>query len=604
MLTVGEIGGQNITKKIDSMPLYLRLLIIGIFVATSALFNYSSVGEALNLKGLDLFQKKSGPASNIAIIAIDSASIQELGQWPWPRSTHAQIIELLDFAGVKAIAYDVAFFESDAKSDLALINSLSQVRVPVVLVSEAIYVKGQNYPNKIIEPYAELKYNPRIKTGIANVPVKADGIARFLPTSVTFNQQNYPPLSQIVANLVSDKFEPNQNALVGFAGASGTFPTYSFKDVLSGQIDKKEFAEKIVLIGATASNLHDTVLVPLKNPVMNGVEWQANAINNILNESYIVLLNQNWGYIITVILGLIALIRYKNESSKIIGLYLFFANVSVFIASYLLYNMGIGLAFATPIIILILMLGMHSFYQWRLEEKEKHRLRESITPYFSPQIMRLVLDHPEKLKLGGELREVTVLFSDIRNFTTISEGLAPEKLTHLLQEYFTIMSEEILSRDGVLEKFIGDAIVAFWGAPFEQKDKANRAVKTALAMISKLKVLQQKWLSEGYPYIDIGVGINTGVATVGHTGSAKRFDYAAIGDTTNTASRIEGLNKEFETHIIISDSTKQQLTLDVKTHLIGKVIVKGKSKLLKLYQVVLDGEKLAKKVDNFKQTQK
>ncbi len=218
-------------------------------------------------------------------------------------------------------------------------------------------------------------------------------------------------------------------------------------------------------------------------------------------------------------------------------------------------------------------------------ENEKRELKEAFQHYFSPQILEAIIREPGLLTLGGQRREVTILFSDIRSFTSLSEKIPPQQLSRILQEYFTTMTDEVLATDGVVDKYIGDAIMAFWGAPIEQPDQANRAVRTAVAMIQRLKKLHEQWRAEGYPTFDIGIGINLGVATVGNMGSSKRFDYTVIGDAVNAASRIEGLNKNFESHILISDSTKQQLTIAVRTRDRGEVQLRGKEKPTRVFEV-------------------
>jgi len=222
-------------------------------------------------------------------------------------------------------------------------------------------------------------------------------------------------------------------------------------------------------------------------------------------------------------------------------------------------------------------------------EREKRAIREAFQNYFSPQIMQAILRDPERLKLGGQRREVTILFSDIRSFTSLTETLNPQQLTHLLQEYFEAMTEAVFAEDGIVDKYIGDAIMAFWGAPIEQPDQADRAVRAALDMITRLKALQQKWQAEGLPVLDIGIGINLGIATVGNFGSSKRYDYTLVGDAVNAASRIESLNKEYASRILISDSTKNQLTVPVPTRDLGPVQIRGKEQTIRLYQVETDG---------------
>jgi class 3 adenylate cyclase len=241
---------------------------------------------------------------------------------------------------------------------------------------------------------------------------------------------------------------------------------------------------------------------------------------------------------------------------------------------------GVGLA----IVSWVLFLGFAAWY-WSKAEAEKRQIREAFQKYFCPRIMDAILADPSRLGLGGQRREVTILFSDIRSFTKLTEQLPPQQLTRLLQDYFTAMTEEVMATDGIVDKFIGDAIMAFWGAPIEQPDQADRAVQTAMNMIARLRTLKEKWTAEGYPLIDIGIGINLGVATVGNFGSTKRYDYTLLGDAVNAASRLEGLNKRFQSTVIISDSTKKQLTLNVKTHDLGSVTVDGREEPIRVHRV-------------------
>lgn len=242
-----------------------------------------------------------------------------------------------------------------------------------------------------------------------------------------------------------------------------------------------------------------------------------------------------------------------------------------------------GLAVASFLVFLLLA----AFYSER-KESEKRAIREAFQHYFSPQIMEAILREPERLRPGGQRREVTILFSDIRSFTGLTEKLPPQQLTRLLHEYYDAMTEEVFATDGIVDKYIGDAIMAFWGAPIEQPDQADRAVTTAMNMIKRLRQLQEKWAEEGFSVLDVGIGINLGIATVGNLGSTRRFDYTLVGDAVNAASRIEALTREYQNHIIISDTTKSQLTIPVTTKDLGDVIVRGKEKPIRIYEVTVD----------------
>jgi class 3 adenylate cyclase len=232
-----------------------------------------------------------------------------------------------------------------------------------------------------------------------------------------------------------------------------------------------------------------------------------------------------------------------------------------------------------------LVLLFATFMTQRKHEAEKRAIREAFQHYFSPKVLEAILREPAKLTLGGQRREVTILFSDIRSFTALTEKLPPQELTRLLQEYFDEMAEAVYATDGTLDKYIGDAVMAFWGAPIEQPDQANRAVTTALDMAQRLEKLREKWAAEGLPVLDIGIGINLGIATVGNFGSTKRYDYTVIGDAVNAASRIESLTKDFQNHIIISESTRSQLTIPVETKDLGEVRVRGKDTPIRVFEV-------------------
>jgi class 3 adenylate cyclase len=241
---------------------------------------------------------------------------------------------------------------------------------------------------------------------------------------------------------------------------------------------------------------------------------------------------------------------------------------------------GIGLALVSW----ALFLTFATWY-WSKAEGEKRQVREAFQKYFSPRVMEAILADPGRLGLGGQRREVTILFSDIRSFTKLTEQLPPQQLTRLLQDYFTAMTEEVMATDGVVDKYIGDAIMAFWGAPIEQPDQADRAVQTAMNMIARLQKLKETWGADGFPLIDIGIGINLGVATVGNFGSTTRYDYTLLGDAVNAAARLEGLNKKFRSTVIISDSTKKQLTLNIKTEDLGAVTVDGREEPIRVHRV-------------------
>jgi adenylate cyclase len=236
---------------------------------------------------------------------------------------------------------------------------------------------------------------------------------------------------------------------------------------------------------------------------------------------------------------------------------------------------------------LVLSFGGVMMYRIVFEQRQQRALRGALSQYLSPDVMHEVAANPEAVRLGGEKREMTVLFSDLRGFTSYSESIDPEELVHLLNQYLTEMTDVIFHHRGTVDKYMGDAIMAFWGAPRPQPDHAAQACSTALNMMHELRKLNARWIEEGRAPLDIGVGINTGPMTVGNMGSEKRLDYTVMGDSVNLASRLEGLNKEYGTNIIISENTLQAVGRDAYvTRFLDLVVVKGRSEPVIVYEVM------------------
>jgi class 3 adenylate cyclase len=241
-------------------------------------------------------------------------------------------------------------------------------------------------------------------------------------------------------------------------------------------------------------------------------------------------------------------------------------------------NFGLTLALASFLCFLII-----STRHLDRTESRRELLERTFEKYVSRQVLAGILKDPARIHLGGEGKEVTVFFSDIRGFTSVAETMDPERLVGILNRYFEAMSEEILKAGGTIDKYIGDAIMAFWGAPVEDAEQAEHAVQASLAMLEKLKDLNKQLVAEGYPEIAIRVGLHRGRAIVGNVGSSRRFDYTVIGDTVNAASRMEGLNKDHGTQIIISDMVRNFLKEKTKWKSLGSVMVKGKSEPINIY---------------------
>jgi len=546
------------------------------------LINLSGLFYSSELKVLDLFRTTHKPHHDIVIVAIDNKSIQEVGRWPWDRKVHAEFLNILNSYHPRLVAFDINFSErQDELNDSAFALGIEKTIFPVILSAQAIFIKGLSAPQTILKPVVNA-----VKLGHVNVPESADGIIREFPNSLSTADEIFLPFSFKVAETAGAEIPNTENMLIDFAGGAGTFPTISYSDILNRKVESVMLNDKILLIGATASDLHDYLLVPVPNNILAGVEWQANVVDNILLSRPIKTTGVYYPLFLGLLLWLIILLLPLSLKNGIVaGIYILLAIIFP-VSSYILWQNKIAFPFFINLIALTIVLVVRSFYKWYQTEMEKRRLYKIIQNRFSPQVVAAIMHDPKLLRLGGERREVTVLFSDIRNFTTISESIAPETLSLLLHEYFTEMTEEVLATDGVLDKFIGDAVMAFWGAPIKQTDQADRALRAAQGMLRRLKILQEKWVLKNLPFVDIGIGIHSGLATVGNMGSEKRFDYTVIGDTVNAASRLEGLNKEYKTHLIISEATLKKLSIPVQSKSLGEVLVKGKTQGINIFEII------------------
>ena len=380
--------------------------------------------------------------------------------------------------------------------------------------------------------------------------------------------------------------------LINYLGPPKTFPHISIGDILDGKIPGGTFKDKIVLVGATATGIYDLRSTPF-SPVYPGVEIHATVIDNILSQTS--LTKPNWTRIYDVLVIIlfgtltgIALPRFNALNDAIFTLGLFVLHI--FIARWIFVNHGVWLNIVYPLLVLCINYSVLTVYHYLTEERERKKIKGAFSFYVSSSVVSEMLKNPEKLKLGGDKKDLSVLFSDIRGFTSISEGLTPEDLVHLLNEYLTVMTDIVFKYDGTLDKYMGDAIMAIYGAPLEMPDHPQRACRSALEMTRGLQHLNEKWIREGKKTLDIGIGINTGPMMVGNMGSEQRFDYTVMGDAVNLGSRLEGANKNYMTRILMSEYTYECVKNDFVCMELDCVKVKGKSLPVKIYQLVGDDD--------------
>jgi adenylate cyclase len=341
---------------------------------------------------------------------------------------------------------------------------------------------------------------------------------------------------------------------INYHGPRGTYPYYSIGDVVNRKVPPGAFQDKIVLVGASATGIGDLRTPPYGGINYPGVEVHANVIDNLLNRGFLVRGAREtlWDVLLILLFGIplgiyMALVspRWMWFGFGLLG--------PLVLLDYLAFLRGSWLNFTVPAMTLTGNVIAVSLYRALIEEKEKRRVRSAFGQYLSPEVIRRLLVNPRLVE--PRKTDITVMFSDIRGFTTISEKLDAQELALFLNEYLSDMTQIVFKHNGTLDKYIGDAVMAFWGAPFEEPDHAVKSCEAALAMMSRVGELQKKWKAEGKPPLEIGIGLNTGVASVGNMGSALRYGYTALGDTVNLTARLEGLNKEYGTHILVNEST-------------------------------------------------
>ncbi|OQX83404.1 hypothetical protein B6D60_10545 [candidate division KSB1 bacterium 4484_87] len=603
----------------------------------SVLLHLFGVFQGAELKIYDFRFRLKGEIplenSGIVLVTVDDQSFVSLKhKWPFPRRYFARAIENLAQAGAALIVLDIEFTEPssiDPMDDVALADAIQ--RYPNVILAGKIVAEYGSHNTLNRYPLKPLKtlLNAGASWAYANVYLDEDGFIRrynlfqnvhghiYFPLAIEVlrKMQNLPPTQISVDDqelLKIGKFQIPRyefdTMLIHFTGPAGNFPTYSLANILDDSRfqlpdaredtdvfeDYKEFEifkNKIVFIGASAEELQDNKLTPFfdyedSKQLMPGVEVHANALYTILSGEFIQPASP-WlvAFVIFFLGGLVYLVTMKLKPVYGLALSLAVVMLYFFLCIYLFMQWDFWLPFVFPVSSFALGYVTNTAYAVFMEQQEKSRYRKTFQQYVARSVVDSMLNSGELPKFGGERKELTVLFSDIRSFTTFSEKYAPEVVVQRLTEYLSSMVDVIFKNNGTLDKFVGDEIMALYGAPYYFKNHAEKACLTALEMIARLRHLQKKWSQREMEYFQIGIGINTGKVIVGNLGSIQLFDYTVIGDEVNLGARLEGANKQYKTTIIISESTYRQVKGKAIVRELDNVRVKGKKKPVRIYEL-------------------
>lgn len=585
-------------KKFTNKFYFAISLIVGLFFSFGV-YNgfFSGLDNFIN----DSFFTAKARSQEILIIGIDNEALQKYGQWPWNRETLALALQKMNENPPKVLGIDLMLAENSRlgeQDDKKLSEVLNKINYPVVLVTEAnkVFLQKENNVDYLLKPLEIFQNSSQVSLGHANIILDPDKVVRLYPTKIYSDEVlgkteirslAYETIKRSGLSIKQENKLGLQERIFYFGPAQST-RSISFTRVFEEGADF--WQDKVVFLGVTAMDLHDYQITPLsKKQPMFGVEIQANIASALLSGIRLTVFPKILNiFLILLAVFLVSFLFFKFK--KIIWPVLFSAGLIVvfYFLAMSLFDFGFILPISNLIFAIIFSATALFVYRFLIVEKEKRQLRHTFSRYVSKEVVSEIMKNPEAIALGGEEREVTVFFSDIRGFTTISEGMSSPNLVAMLNRYFTLMTGEIIKNRGTLDKYIGDAIMAFWGAPLSDENQVDNALKTAVSMITKLKELNKELGEEGLPEIKIGIGLFNGKAVVGNIGSTERLSYTVMGDTVNTASRLEGLNKEYGTQIIVGESVMKKAKGKYIFKFLGAVKVKGKNEEVNIYTMEVE----------------
>lgn len=540
----------------------------------------------------DRLLSPQGNASGIVIITIDDESISKIGQWPWPREEYAKLLNALAKYPPKVIGFDIVFSEASRMGpadDAKFTKAVSHHGLNgIILASESDTIK----------PLPQF-LGPRTESGDVHLLVDFDGVVREVTFKGSFAQKIAESVSEYATANDGEQWRAD-NSLVGariaWTGTPGTFRRVPFWRLLNDSDGElaKSLADRIVLVGATATDLHDEQLTAIEpGQAMPGVEIQANLANMLLSHTGYRELPAVINFAFVLLSALVIALCFVFISRmlwSIIASLLFL--ILLVIVMTLGWEQGFVMLVLHPLLSGFLSLISQILFRYFGTESSKREMRALFGKYVSRDILDEILRDPSKVKLGGEEREVTILFSDVRGFTTFSEAMTPTELTTFLNRYLTKMTDIILENKGVVDKYIGDAIMAFWGAPVNNVRHALDALRSAVIMSEALNEFNHKSENMGARKIDIGIGLNSGNVVAGNMGSNLRFDYTLMGDAVNLASRLESLTRQYGVRILVSGDVIKRVDLQslekekISVREIDKAKVKGKTESVIFYEII------------------
>lgn len=601
-------------------------LFVGIFYGLGKFdsFENRSIDVRFRIRG------QIPPTAPVVIAAIDEESLDTIGKWPWPRKVHAKLIDEFRKSGSSVVVYDVMFLEPDRydpSNDRALVQAIKRHGKVVSasafeFVDEEIVQSNDRGETEAATQYSVNKNDPipsiaaaSARLGFVNAWTDPDGYLRYASLSYDYGGEKYYSLNLQAVSLLTGK-DPEE-IIAGQPSIDEVMWDYPSKKVLINwkSVDKERFEihscakildpnipqdwkdawlkDKIIIVGSVALGLYDHY--PTAHaPSVAGLYLHANAIDNLLSRQFLLQLRgslkpayRNMTYFLIALLGFLGcfLVFGPNVWIGVVATTVLLVGYWA-LGYFLMVKSRVCIELAAPSSALFFSYIAVFFYRFIVEQREKAGIKKAFGVYVNPHVVDQIAKNPDALKLGGEMRDMTVMFSDIAGFTTISEKLSPQELVSLLNIYLTAMTDTIMRFDGTVDKYEGDAIMAFWGAPLEQPKHARQACLAVLENRERLKQLNVELEQKGMNKLFARCGLNTGPMNVGNMGSSQKFNYTVMGDTVNLASRLEGANKEYGSALMVSESTYSAAKDDIEVRELDLLRVKGKKIPIKVYELV------------------
>lgn len=592
----------------DSKVAVFLLAFISVFIVIALYYNQNSFLEAFEAKTYDLrFKSLRGavtPSTDIAIIAIDDKSIAELGRFPWTRTQYVRLLDRISAADAKVLLVDAFFSEKETsaidRSFAAAIRKAGNVVLAVPYeFDKQLQVIGGTHSLPEIE-------NAAAGIGHINLLPEDDGVNRRNILILEEKGKLVPSLGLMgaMAALGEKKFEPgsfeiilgdihipvdgNYSMWINYAGPPGNYPRYSFTDIANGRVDPALLKGKVLFLGATALGVYDMRVTPFHNNTP-GVEVHAAVADNIISGRFIrrtgleALLDMAF----IVMLGLVTFYLTMRLRLHIAIPAVFALSACYVWLSYWFFLQGHWISMIYPILAAMVALSAGGSFRYLVLDRSAREMRSMFSSYLSAKLVARLEKEPDAARIGGDNKEVTVLFTDIKGFTSFSETRSPQEVVTRLNEYLAAMVQVIDQFDGTVDKFIGDGIMVYWGAPLAQPDHAKLAIACMLEMKKTMARLHEKWGKEGVVPFVIRGGALSGEVVAGNIGChGKKMEYTLIGDTVNQASRLEGTAKYYGVSFLIGESTYLLTHDSYRFRELDKIRVVGKHVPVTVYELL------------------